>query len=102
LPEYSPTISSYFLFAKVGIRNLSPQLRNIADYQIDCGVADKKKLRNCGCGPSKFDFRNSATFSSLLPVLLLSSSFSSAQDGFENQPKIFLELSVSLETKNLH
>jgi hypothetical protein len=24
---------------KVGIRNLSPQLRNIADNQIDCGVA---------------------------------------------------------------
>ncbi len=22
------------------IYNLSPQLRNIADYQIDCGVAD--------------------------------------------------------------
>ncbi len=25
---------------KVGIRNLSPQLRNIADNQIDCGVVD--------------------------------------------------------------
>jgi hypothetical protein len=30
---------------------------------------------------------------------MLSSPFSSAQDGFKNQPKIFLELSVSLETK---
>ncbi len=27
--------------SKVGICNLSPQLRNIADNQIDCGVADK-------------------------------------------------------------
>ncbi len=27
-------------WSKVGIRNLSPQLRNIADNQIDCGVAD--------------------------------------------------------------
>ncbi len=26
--------------AKVGIRNLIPQHRNIADNQIDCGVAD--------------------------------------------------------------
>jgi hypothetical protein len=28
------------ILPKVGIRNLSPQLRNIADNQIDCGVAD--------------------------------------------------------------
>jgi hypothetical protein len=33
--------------------------------------------------------------------MLLSGTFSSAQDGFKNQPKIFLELSVYLETKNL-
>jgi hypothetical protein len=51
--------------------------------------------------PSKSDFRNSATFRSVLPIPLLSSPFSSAQDGFKNQPKIFLELSVSLENKNL-
>jgi hypothetical protein len=30
----------FVLETKVGIRNLSPQLRNIADNQIDCGVAD--------------------------------------------------------------
>jgi hypothetical protein len=30
-----------------------------------CGL---KKLRNCNCGPSKFDFRNFATFPSPLPV----------------------------------
>jgi hypothetical protein len=56
-------------------------------------------LLNCDSGPSKFDFRNSATFCSLQPVPLLSSPLSSAQNGFTNQPKIFLELSVSLETK---
>ncbi len=26
--------------SKLGIRNSSPHLRNIADNQIDCGVAD--------------------------------------------------------------
>jgi hypothetical protein len=67
----------------VGIRNLSPQLRNIADNQIDCGIADKKKFRNCDCGTSIFDFRNFATLSSFLPVPLISSPFSSAQDGFK-------------------
>jgi hypothetical protein len=85
----------------VGIRNFSPHLRNsdIANNQIDCGIADLKKLRNCDFGVSKFDFRNSATLCSLCPVLLLSSSFFSAQDGFKNQPKIFLKSSVSIETK---
>jgi hypothetical protein len=29
-----------YIYTKVGIRNLSPQLLNIADNQIDCGVAD--------------------------------------------------------------
>jgi hypothetical protein len=44
-------------------------------------------LRNCNCGPSKFDFRNSATLCSLLPIPLLSGTFSSAQEGFKNQQK---------------
>ncbi len=48
---------------------------------------------------SKFDFRNSANLHSLLPVPLLSSPFSSAQDGFKNQPKIFVELSVLWKPK---
>jgi hypothetical protein len=34
-------------------------------------------------------------------IPLLSGTFFSAQDEFKNQRKIFLELSVSLETKNL-
>jgi hypothetical protein len=72
-----------------------------------CGLPNR--LRSCGLKKVaelrlrtlKSDFRNSATFSSLLLVPLLSSPFSSAHDGFKNQPKIFLELSVSLENKNL-
>jgi hypothetical protein len=56
-------------------------------------------LQNCDCGPLNFDFRNSATICSLLPILPLSGTFSSAQDDVKNQPKIFLELSVSLEIK---
>jgi hypothetical protein len=89
---------------KVGIRNLSPHLRNSAIWRTTKSIVElrtNKKSRNCYCGPSKFDFRNSATFSNLLPVPLLSSPFSSAQNSFKNQPKIFLELSVSLKTKNL-
>ncbi len=82
-------------------KSAPPQLCNIADNQIDHRVADSKRLQNCYCRPSKFDFRNSLTFHSLLPILLLYSPFSSTQDGFKNQPKIFLELSVSLETLNL-
>jgi hypothetical protein len=64
----------------------------------NCGL---KKLRNCDCGPSKFDFRNSATLCSLRQVQLLSCPFSSAQDVFKIQLKIFLESSVSVETKNV-
>ncbi len=37
--------------------------------------------------------------SSLLPIPLRSSPFSSAQDGFKNKPKLFSELFVPLETK---
>jgi hypothetical protein len=59
-----------------------------------------KKLRNCNCGPLKFDFP-AIPLSSFLPIPLLSSPISSAQDAFKNQPKIFLELSVSMETKHL-
>jgi hypothetical protein len=38
---------------KVGIRNLSPHLRNIADNLIDCGIADKKS-----CGIAIADLQN--------------------------------------------
>ncbi len=50
----------------------------------NCGL---KKLRNCDCGPSIFDFRNSATLCSLRPVQLLYYPFSSAQDVFKNLSK---------------
>ncbi len=63
----------------------------------NCGL---KKLRNCDCGPSEFDFRNSATLCRLRPVSLLSCPFSSAQGGFKKQSTIFLEPFVSVETKN--
>jgi hypothetical protein len=79
----------------VGVCNLSPQLRDFAILLTTKSIAE---LRNYDYGPSKFDFRNSATLCILLPVPLLSSPFSSAQDVFKNQPKIFLELPVSLET----
>ncbi len=90
--------------SKVAIRNLSPHLRNSAILRTTKLIAELLTKKSCGTAVGdlqKFDFRNSATFSSLLPVPLLSSPFSSAQDGFKNQPKIFVELSVSLETKNL-
>jgi hypothetical protein len=38
-------------------KSAPPQLGNIADYQIDWGVADLKKLRNQDCGPPKFDLQ---------------------------------------------
>jgi hypothetical protein len=65
-------------------KSAPPPLHNIADNQIGCGIADLKS-----CGTSKFDFRNSATLCSLLPVPLLSSPFSTAQDGFKINPKFF-------------
>ncbi len=49
-----------------------------------CGL---KKLRNCDCRPSKFDFRNFPQSSARVPVPLLSSPFSSAQDGLKINQK---------------
>jgi hypothetical protein len=66
-------------------------------------IAELRTKKSCETAIADLQnlFRNSATFRSLLAVALLSSPFSSAQDGFKNQLKIVLELSVSLETKNL-
>ncbi len=83
----------------MGIRNFSPQFRNIADYHIDCGIADLKKLRNCHCGPSKFDFRNSATLN-LRPVPLLYNPLFSAQDALKINQRQCLQSSVSKEIKS--
>ncbi len=81
---------------RLQFKSATPQYCGQPNRLRSCGL---KKLRNCDCGPSNFDFRNSAIIRSLLPILLLSGTFSSAQDGFKNQPKIFLELSVSLKIK---
>jgi hypothetical protein len=99
--KYIPHSGTYGIITKGG----RPQFKSAPPQY--CGQPNRlrswglKMLRNCDCGLSNFDFRNSATIRSLLPILLLSGTFSSAQDGFKNQPKIFLELSVSLEIKNL-
>ncbi len=55
----------------------------------NCGL---KKLRNCDCAPSIFDFRNSLQS----PASSATCPFSSAQDVFKT-----LESSISMETKNL-
>ncbi len=72
-----------------------------------CGLPNRlrnrglKKLRKCHCGPSKFDFRNSATLCNLQPVPLLYSPFSSAQDPLKINQKQCIQSSVSMEIKNL-
>jgi hypothetical protein len=71
--------------------------------------AQTNRLRSCGLKKVaelrlqafKIDFRNSVTLCSLLPIPLLSSAFYSAQDDLKIQPKIFLELSVARENRNL-
>jgi hypothetical protein len=91
-----------FKFTKGGrpqFNSATPHYCGQPNQLRSCGL--KKRLRACDCGPSKFDFRNSTTLRSLLPIPLLSSPFSSAQDGLKNQRTIFFELSVSLKNNNL-
>jgi hypothetical protein len=57
-------------------------------------IAELRTEKSCGIAIA--DLQN---LTSAIPLLY--SPISSAQDGFKNQPKIFLELSVSLENKNL-
>ncbi len=86
--------SLVYNLAKVGIQDLSPHLCNSAILRTTKYIAElriKEKLWNCDCRLSKFDFCNSATLRSLLPVPLLSSRFSAAQGSFKNQLKIFLD-----------
>jgi hypothetical protein len=89
--------------SKLGIRNLSPHL---ATPQY-CGQPNR--LLSCGlqksCGTAIADLQK---LTSAIPQLSAVSCqfryflvpFSSAQEGFKNQSKILLELSVSLEAKN--
>jgi hypothetical protein len=62
-------------------------------------IAELRTKKSCGIAIADFQNLTSATLRSLLPIPLLSGTFSSAQYGSKNQPKIFLELSVSLEPK---
>jgi hypothetical protein len=55
-------------------------------------IAELRTKKSCGIAIA--DLQN---LTSAIP--LRSSPFSSAQDGFKKQPKLFLELFVSLETK---
>jgi hypothetical protein len=92
------------VFAEVCIRNLSPHLRNSAILRITTSIAELRTKKSCGV--SIADLQN---LTSAIPQLSIVSCqfhyffspFSSAQDGFKNPPKIFLELSVSMEAKNL-
>jgi hypothetical protein len=52
------------LLLKVAIRNFSPRLRNSAILPTISLTADQKKVWNCDCRPSKFDFHNSVTLQS--------------------------------------
>jgi hypothetical protein len=88
---------------KVGIRNLSPHLRNSAILRTTILIVELRTKKSCGTAIA--DLQN---LTSAIPQLsqspaspLLSSPVSSAQDGFKNQPKRFLESCVSLKTKNL-
>ncbi len=75
----------------MGIRNFSPHLRNIADNQIDGGIADKKR-----CGTAIADIQNltsaipqlSAVFGQfryfLVPFLQLRMFFKINQNIFRN------------------
>jgi hypothetical protein len=66
-------------------------------------IAELQTKNSCGSAIAELQNLTSAIhqLSAVSCQLLLSSPFSSAQDGFKNQPKIFFELSFSLETKNL-
>ncbi len=74
---------------KVGIRNLSPHLRNSAILRTTKSIAELRPKKSCETTIADLQNLTSATFCSLLPVPLLSGPFSSAQNGFKNKPKIF-------------
>jgi hypothetical protein len=85
----------------VGIRNFSPQFRNIADNKNDCGIAAKKS-----CGTAITDLQNLtsailqlSTVSGQFPYFIV--HFSSAQYALKINQKQFLQSSVSMETKKL-
>jgi hypothetical protein len=86
----------------VGIRNLSPHLRNSAILRTTKSIAELRTKKSCGTAVADLHNLNSEIPQlSAVSCQFRCSSFSSAQDGFKNQSEVFLELSVSLETKNL-
>jgi hypothetical protein len=87
----------------VGIRNLSPHLRNSEILRTTKLIAELRTKKSCGTVIADLQTLTSAILQ-LSAVSCQSAailSLSSAQDGFKSQQKIFLESSVSLETENL-
>jgi hypothetical protein len=73
------TIGNYWL-PKLGIRNLSPHLRNSAILRTTKSFAELRTKKSCGTAIADLQNLTSATLCSLLPIPLLSGTFSSAQD----------------------
>jgi hypothetical protein len=89
---------------KVGIRNLSPHLCHSATLRTTKSIAELQTKKSCRTAIVEVQILTSAISqlsAASCQFCYLSSPFSSAQDGFKNHPTIFLELSVSLETKIL-
>ncbi len=91
-------------------KSATPQLRNSAILRTTKSIAELRTKKSCGIAIADLQNLTSAipqlstvsniikkTFHSVLPIPLRSSPFSLAQDGFKNQPTLFLELFVSLE-----
>jgi hypothetical protein len=88
----------------VGIRNLSPHLRNSAILQTTKSIAELRTEKSCGTAVA--DLQN---LTSAIPHLSAVSCqfryflvpFPLLRVDLKINPKIFSELSVSLENKNL-
>jgi hypothetical protein len=90
----------------MGIRNLNPHLCNSAILRTTKSIAELRNKKSCRTVIADLQNMTSAipqfrNFPQSPASPLLSCPFSSAQDGFKRQQKIFFESSVSLETENL-
>ncbi len=100
----STTLHSYNLYNI--IRNFSPHLRNSAILRTTKSIAELRTKKICETAIADLHNLTSAILqlcavSGQFHYFLVSSPFSSAQDGFKKQPTLFLEPFVSLENKNL-
>ncbi len=86
---------------KVGIRDFSPHLRNSAILRTTKSIAELRTKKSCETAIADLQNLTSATLCRLRPVSLLSSPFTTTQDGFKKQPTILLEPFVSMENKNV-